>query len=59
LSYALAIHDKCSAITFEVSELQAYKREYPDPFLIAIYGEERAYIAVWDEPKFEFRKTTS
>ena len=28
-----------------------------DPFLIATYGEEKYYIEVWDEPKFEGRLT--
>lgn len=28
-----------------------------DPFLVMVYGSKRYYIDVWDEPKFEGRRT--
>lgn len=54
LSYALAIKEANSHVSFQVLELTKEER-VADPFLVARYGDAEAYIAVWDEPKFEGR----
>jgi hypothetical protein len=50
-SRALELETCLPGVTFEVEELRADKRY--DPFLIAIYGNERFYIDVWEEREFE------
>jgi hypothetical protein len=52
LNYALAIRKVNPNVEFEVSEL-IHNKYVADPFLIAKWGREMAYVAVWDEPKFE------
>jgi len=53
LSRAIELKEELPAATFEVEFLHAV----PDPFLILVYGSERFYIDVWDEPLFEGRRT--
>lgn len=55
LSYALTIKRMEPKIKFEILEL-VKKARVADPFLVATYGDAKAYIAVWDEPTFEGRK---
>lgn len=46
---ALQVKKACPAVEFEIEEMTVV----PDPFLIAVLGNVRRYIEVWDEPKFE------
>jgi hypothetical protein len=42
----------------QVEELTIGKtREYVDPFMVLVVGDRRFYLDVWDEPKFEGRRT--
>jgi hypothetical protein len=50
-SRAFELETYLPGVTFEIEELRADKRY--DPFLIAIYGNERFYIDVWEEREFE------
>jgi hypothetical protein len=50
-SRALELETCLPDVMFEIEELRADKRY--DPFLIAIYGNERFYIDVWEEWEFE------
>jgi hypothetical protein len=45
---ALQIKKAFPEVQFEIEELTVV----PDPFLIAVLGNVRRYIEVWDEPKF-------
>jgi hypothetical protein len=53
LSRAIELKEELPHATFEVDFLQAN----PDPFLVMVYGGIRYYIDVWDEPKFEGRRS--
>jgi len=57
LHLANQIADNCSDVSFFVEELQLsakkVERPLPDPFLVAVRGSEKYYIAVWDEREFE------
>ena len=60
LARALQIQKAMNAMhiagTFEVHEL-SYRSEYIDPFLVLCVGKHKLYLDVWDEPKFEGRRT--
>jgi hypothetical protein len=45
-----------SSVDFYVEEFRRNER-VADPFLVAQLGDQRVYLAVWDEPKFEGRKS--
>jgi hypothetical protein len=51
LQKALEIKDVVPYVSFKVDELSY--QPMPDPFLVAELEQERYYIEVWDEPKFE------
>jgi hypothetical protein len=66
LSHMLEIHQELPTARFYVEELQATEEQIntekrqplpPDPFLVVEYGSVRAYVDVWDEPRFEGRAT--
>jgi hypothetical protein len=54
LAYALAIKRENPDVEFHVEEL-VREDHVADPFLVVYFGQAAAYIAVWDEPKFEGR----
>ena len=47
LNKAMQIKELVPGVTFQVEELAR------DPFLVAVLGEEKVYIDVWEEPQFE------
>jgi hypothetical protein len=53
LSRAIELKELLPLATFEVEYIKAM----PDPFLVMVYGAERFYVDVWDEPLFEGRRT--
>lgn len=53
LSRAIELKQELRQANFEIE----YLRVNPDPFLVMVYGDKRYYIDVWDEPKFEGRRT--
>lgn len=59
LNKAVQIKEKLPDVQFLIDELGTVRRlkkiQPPDPFLVAVLGNEEYYIEVWDEPKFEGR----
>lgn len=51
LNKAVQLKRECPEVTFTVEHLD----ENPDPFLIAKLKDEKFYIEVWEEPRFEGR----
>lgn len=49
LRKAIQIRKEMPEVNFIVEQLT----HNPDPFLVAVLNQERYYIEVWDEPKFE------
>lgn len=47
----LRIGEAFKDASFSIAELTV-RREVRDPFLIAVIGEYRFYVAVWDEPEY-------
>lgn len=66
LQRMLSLKSELPEVTFSVEQLESTKTDLntqraekrpPDPFLIATFRDISAYIDVWDEPKFEGRRT--
>jgi hypothetical protein len=55
LMKAIQVKTALPTVQFLVDELVV--KEKADPFLIAMFRDEKYYIEVWDEPTFEGRKT--
>jgi hypothetical protein len=54
LQKALEIKRAVPAVRFLVEYLQdSMEHSDPDPFLVAVLGNERYYIEVWDEKEYE------
>jgi hypothetical protein len=62
----LALKKELPEVTFSVEQLNAQRQDLntehreplpPDPFLIATFRGISAYVDVWDEPRFEGRRT--
>jgi hypothetical protein len=58
LQTALRVKAAIPGSKFQVEYLtREYTQEWPDPFLVLNVGDAYYYLEVWDEPKFEGRKT--
>lgn len=57
LSRAVELKEKLPAAEFYVEFPEREERVLPDPFLVMIYKGSSYFIEVWDEPKFEGRRT--
>jgi hypothetical protein len=56
LSRALEVRKELPNSSFFVESL-VYRNEIVDPFMFVQIGDEKYYLDVWDEPKFEGRRT--
>lgn len=58
LHKAIQLKEALPSVVLDVEYLTRQEID-PDPFLVASFGNERYYIEVWDEPKFENKVLSS